>query len=86
MGADTLTSLPDSLVSDKTIAHWIPIRHKTLSDGDVKVYLSYDGNLWLVGTFKALDFIGLLHLSAVATDRIGGQSSKVDRGFQSVVS
>ena len=34
------------LVPDENSACWIPVRHKTLSDGDVKVCVSYD-NAWL---------------------------------------
>ena len=36
-------SVGQCLVSDENTACWIPIRHNTLSDGDVKVDLSYDG-------------------------------------------
>ena len=36
-------TIRQGLVSDDRIARWIAIRHDTLSDGDVKVSLSYDG-------------------------------------------
>ena len=50
--ADFDSTIGHCPVSDENSACWVPVRHSTLSDGDVKVCLSYDSALrwiWALG-------------------------------------